>query len=59
MVQIFGDIFGKELERYKAMQPGVFGLINDTHSSAAQHLNDSIMGNSLTYHVPSGVGLLL
>ena len=49
-LRILGDIVGKELQRDEAMQPRVFRLIDDTHATAAQLLNDLIMGDGFTDH---------
>jgi hypothetical protein len=33
-----------------AMQPGVFGLVNDTHAAAAQFLDDAVVRDGLADH---------
>ena len=58
-LRIFGYIFGKELQRDEAVQSRVFGLVNHTHAAATEHLNDSVVGNGLADHDPSGVGLFI
>src|SRR5579864_9835183 len=51
-----GDVLGKELEGNEASQLDVLGLIDDTHASAAEFLDDAVMGDGLADHgsgVPS------
>src|SRR5208337_1105977 len=45
-----GKFFRQEFERYEAAELGVLGLIDHTHPSAAQLLNDAVVGNGLTNH---------
>ena len=40
---ILGQFFGKEFQGNETAQPRVFGLINDTHSAAAQFFNDPVV----------------
>jgi hypothetical protein len=47
---IFGDFVGQKLERHKAMQAGVFGFVNHTHTAPAQFLDDAIVRNGLANH---------
>ena len=35
----------EELQRYEAVEPGVFGFIYDTHPAAADPFHDSIVGD--------------
>jgi hypothetical protein len=42
---------GKELERDRAAEAGVLGLVDDAHPSAAELLDDPVMGDRLTDHV--------
>src|SRR5579864_6868379 len=51
-----GDVLGKKLEGDEASQLDVLGLIDDTHTSAAEFLDDPVMGDGLADHgsgVPS------
>src|SRR5579872_3925035 len=41
------DLFWQELERNKAMQTGILGLVDHTHPAPAQLLNDAVMGDYL------------
>jgi hypothetical protein len=50
---IVGRIVGKKLERDEAAELSVFGLINHTHSAAAKHFGDAVVGNGLADHVGS------
>jgi len=40
-----GDIVGKELQRDEAIESDVLGLVDDTHSSATEFLNDAVVRN--------------
>jgi hypothetical protein len=42
--------FGKKLECDGAPQPGVFGLIDNTHTAATELLQDAVMGNRFAGH---------
>jgi hypothetical protein len=48
----------QKLQSYKATQPSVFGLINDTHPAAAELLDDAVMGNGLADHADAMLGAL-
>jgi hypothetical protein len=41
-------------DRGDAGQSSVFSFVDHAHPSTAQHLNDSVVGNGLAYHDPSG-----
>ena len=41
------DVLGKELERYVASEVGVFGKINNAHTSVAQLAQHPIVRNGL------------
>ncbi len=56
---IFGHVFRKKFQRDKAAESCVFSLVDHAHSATAEHLNDSVVGNGLAYHGPSGVGLFV
>src|SRR5581483_5048905 len=43
-------VLGQELQRNKAMQPRVFGLIHNPHSATAKFLHNAVMGNGLPDH---------
>jgi hypothetical protein len=58
-LRIFGHIFWKELQRDEAVQARVFSFVDYAHPSAAQHFNDSVVGNGLAYHGPTGGGLFV
>src|SRR5262245_12540954 len=45
-LRILGNILGKKLEGYEAVQPGVFGFVDHSHSAAAQSLQYAVMGES-------------
>src|SRR3954467_7272433 len=40
----------QEFERNESVQSEVFGLIDDTHPSAAQLLHNAVVRNGLPYH---------
>src|SRR5262245_49358182 len=45
-LRIFGDVFGEEFQRNEAVQSRIFGLVDDSHSTAAQALQDAVMRES-------------
>src|SRR5580700_1694469 len=45
------DAFGKELERNQAAKTDVLGLVHDTHSAAADFLEDAVMRDGLADHL--------
>ena len=47
---IAGYFLRQELERHKAMQPGVFGLVDNAHPAAAKLFHDAVVGNSFADH---------
>src|SRR5690348_14351328 len=49
------DLIGQELEGNKAMQAGVLGLVHHSHASAANLLDDLVVGDFLANH---GSGML-
>jgi hypothetical protein len=49
-VGIARDLFGKELKSDHAPKTGIFGPVNDTHSSATQLLNHAVMGDKGADH---------
>jgi hypothetical protein len=40
----------QELQRHKALKPGVFGLIHHAHAATTQPLHDAVVGNGLPDH---------
>src|SRR5208283_1550241 len=49
-LRVAGNVFRQELKGDKAMQACVLGLVDDTHSTAAQFLDDAVVGDGLTNH---------
>jgi hypothetical protein len=47
---VASQIEWQEFEGNRALELGVFGFVNDTHTSAAEFLDDFVMGNSLADH---------
>ena len=47
---VISDRGRKELEGDNSLEPGIFGLVDHTHSSLAQFLEDSVMRYGLAYH---------
>jgi hypothetical protein len=47
--RVFGHLVGQELQGNKSVQLYVFGLVNHTHASAAQLLDDAV-GDGLSEH---------
>ena len=58
-LRIFGNVFGKKLQSDEAMQPRVFGFVDNAHSATTQAFNDAVVRKGLADHGPSGDGLLL
>jgi hypothetical protein len=46
-LRILGNIWGQKLESDKTVQPSVFGFVDHAHSTAADFLEDVIVGNGL------------
>ena len=42
---VAGHLFGQELERDLAAEPGVDGAVDDAHAAAAELVEDSIVGD--------------
>ena len=49
---IQGQRFGQELQGNGALQPGVLGLLDHAHASAAELLQDPVVRHRLPDHVP-------
>ena len=49
-LMVLGHFFRQELERDEAMELGVLGLIDDTHTAASELLQHAIVGNRLANH---------
>ena len=49
-LRVFGDLVRKELERDKATELHILGLVDHTHPSATQLLDDAVMRNGLADH---------
>src|SRR5882762_1985460 len=47
---ILGDLVGQEFERDKAMQPGVLGLVDDSHAAATELFDDAVVRDGLANH---------
>src|ERR1700682_4180613 len=47
---VFGYFIGQELQGHEAMQPGVLSLVDDTHVTTAQLLDDAVMRDGLADH---------
>ncbi len=45
-----GNVVRKELQGYVSAEPGVFGLVDDAHTTAAQLFEDTVVGESLADH---------
>ena len=44
-------VFWQELERDEAVQPRILGLVDDTHPTAANFFQDSVVRDGFTNHV--------
>ncbi len=45
---IAGDILRQKFQRDESLEARVFGLVNDTHASAAELFDDAVVGEGLT-----------
>ena len=52
----FGDVVRKELQRDKAMQLDVLGLVNNAHPSSAELLDNAVMRDNLADHQAKNLG---
>src|SRR3984893_13541471 len=59
---VFGYFIGQEFQSHKPVQPGVLGLVNDTHPAATELLNDAVVRDGLTDYLgrvcPPGATML-
>jgi hypothetical protein len=46
-LRVAGYFLGQELQCNEAMKPGVLGLVDDAHATAAEFLYDAIVRNGL------------
>jgi hypothetical protein len=42
---VAGNFVGKKFQRDETLEPRVFGFVDDAHASAAEILDDAVMGN--------------
>ena len=49
-LRVPGDFIGQEFQSDETMQLQILGLIDDTHSPAAEFFDDAVMGDSLADH---------
>jgi hypothetical protein len=52
-----GHVIGEKLERDKAAKLGVFGLVDHTHPTTAQLLNDAVVRDGSTDHLRECYGV--
>ncbi len=52
---ITGRVRGQELEGHRPFQPGVLGLVDDTHAAFAELLGDPVVGDGLADHGSSPI----
>ena len=55
-LRILGNFFGQELQRDKAAQLYVLGLVDDTHAAAAEFLDDAVVRDGLADHCAEILG---
>jgi hypothetical protein len=46
-LRVFGNLIRQKLESNETVQPGVLGLIYDTHASAPKFLDDAVVRDGL------------
>jgi hypothetical protein len=47
---VLGHAFGQELQSHETVKGRVLGLVNHTHSAAAQLLDDAVVRDGLADH---------
>jgi hypothetical protein len=47
---VSGNLIGQELEGNETVKPRVFGLVDNTHTAAAQFLHNAVVRDGLTDH---------
>ncbi len=47
---VLGNVGRQKLECDKAVEPGVFGFVDNAHTAATQFLDDAVVRNALTDH---------
>ena len=52
-LMVLGHFFRQELERNEALKLGVLGLVDDTHASAPELLQDAVVGDRCAGHLSS------
>ena len=57
-LRVSGYIFREKLESDKATEFDVFGLVDDSHTAAAQLLDDAIVRDGLADHADAMLGAL-
>ena len=59
---VFGYFIGQEFQSHKPVQPGVLGLVDDAHATAAELLHNAIVRDDLADHLgrvcPPGATML-
>ena len=55
-LRVLRDLVGEKLERDKAAELGVLGLVNHTHAAAAELLDDAVVGDGLADHAQGCYG---
>jgi hypothetical protein len=54
---VFGDFIGKKFQSDEAMQPHILGLVDDSHSSTTEPLDDAVVRDRLADHWAEMLGL--
>ena len=49
-LRVFGNVVGQELESHETTELNVLGLVHDTHTTAAQLLNNAVVRDGLADH---------
>ena len=49
-LRILGQVIGNKFKCDEPAEGGILGLVDNTHAAAAQHFNDSVMGDDLADH---------
>ncbi len=49
-LRISGEFLGKEFKGYETVEAGILRLIDDTHATSAEFLEDAVMRNDFAKH---------
>ena len=48
---VLGHVFGEKFQGDEAIEPGVFGFVNDTHAATTQLFDNAVVRDGLADHL--------